>query len=55
MQGKQILVIDDDQLICDTMSRIIKDMDHEVKCDLTLEKGIKAAHSGDFDIVFLDV
>lgn len=51
----KILVIDDDQLICDTMSRIIKDMDHEVKCDLTLEKGIKAAHSGDFDIVFLDV
>ncbi len=51
----KILVIDDDQLICNTMSRIIKDMDHEVTCDATLKAGIKDAHAGDFDIIFLDV
>jgi two-component system NtrC family response regulator len=51
----KILVIDDDLLICNTMSRIIRDMEHEVKCALTLEEGLKDADSGNFDIVFLDV
>jgi two-component system NtrC family response regulator len=51
----RVLVIEDDQLICNTMSRIIMDMEHEVKCDLTLKDGLKDASSGNFDIVFLDV
>ncbi|MDY6970767.1 MAG: sigma-54 dependent transcriptional regulator [Thermodesulfobacteriota bacterium] len=51
----EILVIDDDKMVCDTMSRVIRDMGHNVKCVGSLEEGIREARSGDFDVVFLDV
>jgi len=51
----KILIIDDDQMICKSLSRIFQDMGHEVLYALTLKQGVKEAKSGDFDIVFLDV
>ncbi|MDM8541114.1 sigma-54 dependent transcriptional regulator [Desulfococcaceae bacterium HSG9] len=51
----KILVIDDDEMICDTMLRVFQDMGHDVKYALTLAKGLKTAESQAFDVVFLDV
>ena len=51
----KILIIDDDQMICKSLSRIFQDMGHEVLYALTLKQGVKEAKLGDFDIVFLDV
>ncbi len=50
-----ILIIDDDKMICETLSRIFKEMGHETTYALTLEKGRRAAREGAPDIVFLDV
>ena len=51
----KILIIDDDEMICETMSRVIKDMGHDTGFALNLEDGLQVADDGDFDIVFLDV
>ena len=51
----KILIIDDDEMICETMRRVFKDMGHDVKFALTLAKGQKAAESQAPDVVFLDV
>ncbi|SPD76283.1 putative two component, sigma54 specific, transcriptional regulator, Fis family [uncultured Desulfobacterium sp.] len=51
----RILIVDDDKMICETMSRIIRDMGHNVTYALTLNHGLEKALSDDFDIVFLDV
>ncbi|OQX10239.1 MAG: Fis family transcriptional regulator [Desulfobacteraceae bacterium IS3] len=50
-----ILIIDDEEMICDSLSRIFQDMGHDVFYSLTLKEGIAAAKSKDFDVVFLDV
>ncbi|MCP4690015.1 MAG: sigma-54-dependent Fis family transcriptional regulator [Desulfobacterales bacterium] len=51
----KILIIDDDNLICETLSRIFKGMGHETNYALTLEKGREEARGWDPDIIFLDV
>ncbi len=50
-----ILIIDDDKMICETLSRIFKEMGHETAYALTLEKGRLAAREAAPDVVFLDV
>ncbi|HSR11574.1 MAG TPA: sigma-54 dependent transcriptional regulator, partial [Thermodesulfobacteriota bacterium] len=50
-----ILIIDDDRLICDAVSSAVKRMGHNAVCTSTLQEGLKAARSGPFDLVFLDV
>jgi len=50
-----ILIIDDDELVCKTLSRYIRRMGHEVAYALTLEDGLKEASSRTFEVVFLDV
>ena len=51
----RILIIDDDEAICDLLGRICTGMGHE--CDLahTISDGERAACAGIFDIVLLDV
>lgn len=51
----KILIIDDDDGICFTLSRLAKGLGHDAICADTLEKGLSAASSGEVDIVFLDV
>jgi len=51
----RILIIDDDEMICTTMSRVIVDMGHETSYALNLKEGLKIAGSRDFDVIFLDV
>jgi two-component system NtrC family response regulator len=50
-----ILIIDDDQLICETLADAVKGLGHDVSFALTLETGIKKAWEQEYDVVFLDV
>jgi len=50
-----ILIIDDDQLICETLADVVKSLGHEAAFALTLENGLKKAWDQDYDVVFLDV
>ena len=49
-----ILIIDDDPLICDTMTRLIRRTGHEPHCAHTLREGVELAIRRGFDVVFLD-
>ena len=51
----KILIIDDDELLCSTLSRFILRMEHNVTYALTIEDGLKEVSTGVFDVVFLDV
>jgi len=51
----KILIIDDDKLLGNTLSRFIRRMEHDVTSALTIEDGLKKVSSGVFDVVFLDV
>ena len=50
-----ILIIDDDEMMCKAFSQIITDMGHVADYAVTLDEGLKRATSNSFDIVFLDV
>jgi two-component system NtrC family response regulator len=50
-----ILIIDDDQLICTTLSNVVKDRGHTPTCAFSRKEGLEIAMSGAFDVVFLDV
>jgi two-component system NtrC family response regulator len=50
-----ILIIDDDEFICTTLSNLVKGMDHTPICAFTLKEGLAAANTVAFDVVFLDV
>jgi len=50
-----ILIIDDDKSICKMLCRLFRHMAHDATYALTLGDGIKAASSGTFDVVYLDV
>jgi len=51
----KILIIDDDELLSNTLSRFIRRMEHDVTSALNLEDGLKEVSTGVFDVVFLDV
>jgi two-component system NtrC family response regulator len=50
-----ILVIDDDKMVCDSIANVIKAMGHNPTSAYTLEKGLEKVRTGNFDVVFLDV
>src|SRR5512136_2018649 len=50
-----ILIIDDDRLICETISNVVKRTGHRATCCSTLESGLVTAFSQGVDVVFLDV
>ncbi|MEN6374246.1 MAG: sigma-54 dependent transcriptional regulator [Smithella sp.] len=51
----KVLIIDDNEFYAEALSEMIKGLGHEVTCAGTAEDGLKAAQSGDFDVVFLDI
>jgi two-component system NtrC family response regulator len=51
----RILIIDDDEMICDLVSRHLRQKGYEVACALTLDAGMNMAETGSPDVVFLDV
>jgi two-component system NtrC family response regulator len=50
-----ILIIDDDAMMCDTLSQVLAGRDHSVIVSQSLTNGLEKAFSGSFDVVFLDV
>jgi two-component system NtrC family response regulator len=50
-----LLIIDDDEMMCDMLSTMVSHMGHEVTCANTLQDGLQESLSGNFDVVFLDV
>lgn len=51
----KILIIDDDKLMCQSLSLVAKRKGHEADCSYTLADGLKKAAAEPFDVVFLDV
>ena len=51
----RVLIIDDDDTICSSLSFVVKRMGHEAVCANTLGAGLELANSQPFDVVFLDV
>ena len=50
-----ILIIDDDPLICETIGNVVKRMGHEAACAHSLREGLEKLGSRLSDVVFLDV
>jgi len=50
-----ILIIDDDPVICEWIERAVKDLGHRSSRARTLAEGIRKVEQGSFDVVFLDV
>ncbi|MBE9582059.1 MAG: sigma-54-dependent Fis family transcriptional regulator [Proteobacteria bacterium] len=50
-----ILIIDDDKMICDALCSAMRGMGHDAAYVLTIKDGLKEVLSEAFDVVFLDV
>jgi two-component system, NtrC family, response regulator len=50
-----ILIIDDDELMCQSLSHVARRWGHEATCAHTLGAGLEKATRQPFDVVFLDV
>jgi two-component system, NtrC family, response regulator len=50
-----VLIIEDNQAMCEMLSTMVKDMGHEVSCAFTIAEGLRKALSAAYDVVFLDV
>ena len=51
----RVLIIDDDPIICETISHIVNRLGHEAACVYTLGDGLAEVSASDYDVVFLDV
>jgi two-component system NtrC family response regulator len=51
----QILIIDDDPIVCETISHIVQHLGHEARIAHSLEEGVKEVSSRAVDVVLLDV
>jgi two-component system, NtrC family, response regulator len=52
---RNILIIDDDKLICRALSKVVQRMGYDAVCSFTLQEGLVQLASKAFDVVFLDV
>jgi len=55
MEKKKALVIDDEQIVLDSVSKILIDADYEVDVSLSGLKGLDRAIQKDYDIVLTDI
>ncbi|MHB9155857.1 MAG: response regulator transcription factor, partial [Endomicrobiales bacterium] len=53
--AKKVLMIDDDEEICEEMSEILKDEGYDVSLAFNGLEGLKLIESGAFDLVLLDL
>ncbi len=51
----RILIIDDDEMMCSTLSSLVERKGHTATSAMTLKDGINQTLENDFDVVFLDV
>lgn len=50
-----LLIIDDEQLMCQSLSLVVKQNGHQATCASTLAAGIELNNTQSFDVIFLDV
>lgn len=50
-----VLIIDDDEGICETLSALIRHIGHRAESALTIKDGLDKASSSTFDLILLDV
>jgi two-component system NtrC family response regulator len=50
-----VLIIDDDKLICETIANLVRRMGHQATCSFTLQDGLEKSSLQLVDVVFLDV
>ena len=50
-----VLVVDDDELICDLLTEVVEGLGHHAKCAYTLAIALEEASSKPYDVVFLDI
>ena len=50
-----ILIIDDDENMCQSLSHVVRRAGHEAACSRNLTQGWERAAAGEFDVIFLDV
>jgi len=51
----EILTIDDEKLVCESISNLVRHMGHNPSSAQTLAEGLRMAETHPFDVVFLDV
>ncbi len=52
---EKVLIIDDNELVCQTLSQLVKRMGMEASWETTLRNGLENARCHDYDVVFLDI
>lgn len=55
MKGKRALVIDDEQIVLDSVRTILTDDDFDVDTAISSRKGLELAIAGEYDIVLTDI
>ncbi len=50
-----VLIVDDNRLLCEALSEVVKDSGHEVMLAHTLAEGLERTADNEFDAIFLDV
>jgi two-component system, NtrC family, response regulator len=50
-----VLIIDDDRLVCESMANVVKRAGHQASCAFSLGEGLETVFSQRFDVIFLDV
>ena len=50
-----ILIVDDDEMMCSTLSTLVERAGHQAQSAMTLQSALQAAEKEAFDIIFLDV
>lgn len=51
----RVLVIDDDELVCEMLCVMVEDMGHVTSHAFTLREGLQMVSSGGWDVIFLDI
>ncbi len=51
----EILIVDDDEMMCSTLSALVTRKGHVARPAMTLKQALAMAEQGQFDVVFLDV
>jgi len=51
----KVLVIDDDQIVLDSISQVLTDENYDVDVTLRGREGLERAIKGDYDIVLIDI
>lgn len=51
----EILIIDDDEMMCETLAALVERKGHHAACAMTIKQGLMLATDQDCDVVFLDV